>query len=99
LLDRPPVRRPEAREDEPERLTGPAGPLSNPGAARLEGRRPPRESPQRPGEAGRFMAVPALAPARAAPVDGAALGRALRAGHRPGQALRLARAHAAAGGQ
>ena len=87
----PALRRSEAGEAEPQRVSRAAGPLSHPRAVRPEGRRRARQPLHRLREAGRLLALPAVAPARAAALHGAALGRALRAGHRRRQLLRLRR--------
>src|SRR5207248_2255471 len=91
VLDGPPLRRPQAREAEPERLPEPARPLPGPRAVRLEGRGRGRPALHRPLQAGRLVALPALAPPCAPPLHRAALRRALRPGHRRRQLLRLRR--------
>jgi hypothetical protein len=73
------------------RLSRAAGALSHPRAVRSEGRRRARQPLHLIREAGRLVALPAVAPPRAPALDRAALRRAVRAGHRRRQLLRLQR--------
>ena len=91
-LRRPALRRSQAGDPEQGelRVQGDAAPADR--AVRSEGRRLHLLPLLRPRQAGRQLALPAVAPSRPPPVDGAALRRALRPGHRPGQLRRVRRA-------
>src|SRR5206468_5695081 len=82
LLERPPLRRPEDREGEPQRLPPPGGPLAGARAIRFEGRGGPQQPLHRREQAGRLVALPPVPPPRAPALRRTALRRALRAGYR-----------------
>ena len=93
VLERAPLRRAEAGEAEPERHPRPAGPLPVLEPFDLKGVGALGNRYIDPGEAGRLVALPAVAPPRAPALHRAALRRALRPGHRRRQLLRLRRPH------